>query len=205
MPVLINRKICDNAKECNGISVCKTGALSWDEKNKTIIISNEKCINCGLCEKACIVSAIHLAKTKEDYERIKKEIDSDPRKISDLFVDRYGAQPIHPAFLIDEKKFILEVLEYRNIVVCEIFDDNSIMCLLSSIPIKTILENKQVKYRKIMLNTNKIKKDYAIKKLPALLIFKNGLLHGKIEGYYKNEDKEQLKTRVNNIFEEIKQ
>ena len=33
---------------------------------------------------------------------LKKEIDEDSRKASDLFVDRYGATPIHPAFLINE-------------------------------------------------------------------------------------------------------
>ena len=36
MAVLINFKICDNAKECNGIEVCPTGALSWDKKNQNL-------------------------------------------------------------------------------------------------------------------------------------------------------------------------
>jgi len=51
------------------------------------------------------VGAIRFARNKEEYKRIKKEIDEDPRKVSDLFVDRYGAVPVHPAFLIDESKF----------------------------------------------------------------------------------------------------
>jgi NAD-dependent dihydropyrimidine dehydrogenase PreA subunit len=38
MAVLVNFKICDNAKECGGIEVCPTGALSWDEENETIKI-----------------------------------------------------------------------------------------------------------------------------------------------------------------------
>ena len=41
MSVLINFKICDNAKECGGIEVCPTGALSWDEENETIKIDND--------------------------------------------------------------------------------------------------------------------------------------------------------------------
>jgi len=32
----------------------------------------------------------------------KKEIDKDPRKASDLFVDRYRAQPVQEAFLIPD-------------------------------------------------------------------------------------------------------
>ena len=37
MSVLINFKICDNAKECSGVEVCPTEALSWNEKKKNII------------------------------------------------------------------------------------------------------------------------------------------------------------------------
>ena len=32
MAVLVNFKICDNAKECGGITVCPTGALSYDDE-----------------------------------------------------------------------------------------------------------------------------------------------------------------------------
>ena len=88
MAVLINFKICDNAKECNGIAVCPSGALSWDEKKKTIFIDNSKCTSCGKCEKACMVNAIKVAKTKKEYDKFKKEIDGDDRTTSDLLVDR---------------------------------------------------------------------------------------------------------------------
>ena len=83
MSVLINFKICDNAKECGGIEVCSTGALSWDDKKETIVIDNTKCISCGLCEKACPIGAITVAKTEEEYEKIKKKIDDDPRTIEE--------------------------------------------------------------------------------------------------------------------------
>lgn len=122
MPVLINFKICDNAKECNGIEVCSTGALSWDEKKKTIIIDNSKCISCGKCEEACMVDAIRVAKDEKEYKRIKKEIDQDPRKVSDLFIDRYGGTPIHPAFLIPENKFKVEVFEASKPTAAELFN-----------------------------------------------------------------------------------
>lgn len=45
MAVLVNFKICDNAKECSGIEVCPTQALSWDEKEETIVIDNNKSFN----------------------------------------------------------------------------------------------------------------------------------------------------------------
>ena len=43
MAVLRNYKICDNAKECGGIAVCSTGALSWNEEKETIEISKILC------------------------------------------------------------------------------------------------------------------------------------------------------------------
>ncbi|MBU0897971.1 MAG: 4Fe-4S dicluster domain-containing protein [Patescibacteria group bacterium] len=62
MSVLINFKICDNSKDCNGIKVCPVGAIFWDEKRKTVAVNNKKCISCGMCEKSCLIGAIRVAK-----------------------------------------------------------------------------------------------------------------------------------------------
>ena len=66
MVVLINFKICDNVKECSGIAVCPVSALTWDDKNKMIIIDDSKCILCKKCEDSCMVGAIKVAKTEEE-------------------------------------------------------------------------------------------------------------------------------------------
>ena len=121
MPVLINFKICDNAQECNGIAACKAGALSWDSKKKTIVIDNYKCISCGVCAPTCMVDAIKVAKTDAEYKKFKKEIDEDPRRREDLLVDRYGAQPMHKAFLTRQKGFDREILTYHDLAVAEFF------------------------------------------------------------------------------------
>jgi NAD-dependent dihydropyrimidine dehydrogenase PreA subunit len=199
MPVLINFKICDNAKECNGIAVCPTGALTWNEKKKCIEIDNEKCISCGKCEKACMVDAIFIARNEKEYQKIKKEIDDDPRKRSDLFIDRYGAEPIHPAFLIKEDKFQAEVLESEKLVMAELFEDDSIMCLLKSIPIKDLLADYAIKYRKVKTG-KELNEEYKIKKLPALLFFEKGKILGKIEGYYDNKQKIKLCKKIKAII-----
>jgi NAD-dependent dihydropyrimidine dehydrogenase PreA subunit len=200
MPVLINFKICDNAKECNGIQVCPTGALSWNETKKTIIIDNTKCISCGSCEKACMVDAIRVAKTKKEYDKIKKEMDKDPRKVSDLFIDRYGAQPVHPAFLISEDKFNLEVLESTKLTVVEVFKNESIMCLLYSIPIKDLFDNFDIKYRKMEIEDDALLDKYKIKKLPVLLFFRAGKLIGKVEGYYDDSKEKEIKKKIDKII-----
>ncbi len=201
MPVLINFKICDNAKECNGIAVCPTKALSWDDKKKTIIIDNSKCISCGKCESACMVDAIRVAKTSKEYEKLKKEIEKDPRKASDLFIDRYGAQPIHAAFLINEDKFNFEVLEADKLTVAELFNSESIMCLLRSIPIKELFRDADIKYRKVELKNDALLKKFDVKQLPSLLFLKDGKVIEKVEGYYDMSKKGELLEKIKRILE----
>jgi len=201
MTVLINFKICDNSKDCNGISVCPTKTIYWDEKNKTIKIDNSKCICCGKCEESCPVEAIKVAKNEKEYDKIKKEIEKDPRKVSDLFVDRYGAEPISLAFLIDKDKFNIQILESTKIAAVEFFSKNSIKCLLHSIPIKSLFEGVDIKYRKINVsNEDPLLKNYDVKELPVLLFFKDGKLIGKIEDYYKNDKEKELKKKVDSII-----
>lgn len=202
MPVLINFKICDNAKECGGICVCPTGALSWNEKKKQIEIDNEKCLSCGLCVPECPVDAILVAKTENEYNKIKKELDADTRKRSDLFIDRYGAAPIQTAFLISDKEFQMEVLDFEGLTAVEFFSDDC-MCLLKSIPIKDLLEGCHAEYRKINPGKELMKK-YKTKELPALLFFKKGKLLGKVEGYYDKKKKEELMGKIKKIVGKIK-
>lgn len=200
MSVLINFKICDNAKECSGIAVCPTGALSWDEGQKTIVIDNTKCISCGKCVGPCPVQAIRVARTDEEYQRIKKEFDIDPRKISDLFVDRYGASPVDEACLLPAGKFNLEVLGSDKLVAVEFFNDDSIQCLRYSIPIKELFAGVDLKYRRFQARDDVLMKEFKVGKLPSLLFFKNGKLLGKIEGYFYQKDKRELVRKIKQIL-----
>lgn len=124
-----------------------TGVFSWGEQG--LMIDNEKCISCGKCEKACMVSAIKVAKNKEEYQRIKKEIEEDPRTINDLLVDRYGAKPIDIAMIGNEDEIEMK-MEAKRPMMIELYNEDSIMCLLKSIPIKEIADtfDKDTRYRK---------------------------------------------------------
>jgi NAD-dependent dihydropyrimidine dehydrogenase PreA subunit len=198
MAVIINFKICDNAKDCNGIAVCPTGALAWDEKKQRIKINNKKCISCRKCEKACMTESIHVSKNKKEYRKIQKEIKDDPRHIGDLFVDRYGAQPINPAFITPENKFERHILEYDKLSAVEFFNNDSIMCLLKSIPIKELIGPMNIRYRKVEVGKGLAKK-YQVKKLPALLFFKKGRLLGKIEGFWEAKKREDLREKIEKL------
>lgn len=200
MAVLINFKICDNAKECGGIEVCPTGALSWDEENETIKIDNDKCISCGACEKKCPIGAISVAHTEEEYNKKKDEIEKDPRTTKDLFVDRYGAAPLSEFFMISEEELNNKIGEGITLVEC--YEDDSIQCLLKSIPIKDITTDmpKDTLFYKVESGEN-IKDKYSVTNLPSLLIFKNRNYLGKIDGYYNTEQKEEFIEKINKILE----
>jgi hypothetical protein len=125
-------------------------------------------------------------------------MEEDPRIVSDLFIDRYGAELKQSAFFI-EKGIDLEILQANRLAVLELFNDDSIQCLAFSIPIRELFKGfKEMKYRKT--SNPEIEKKYDVKQLPALLFFKDGKLLGKIEGYYDFKQKEELKNKINEIL-----
>jgi len=207
MPVVINFKVCDNAEACNALNVCPTGAFRWNNEKKTLEVNDEKCINCGLCatsEESCQVGAIRFAQNSEELEKIQKEIENDPRTIADLMADRYGGQPINMPFCCSEEE-LTKVLTTSKPCIIELFNDDSIECLIKSIPIKQILNNtvEDAVYRKVEIKTNEILDQYDVKKLPALLIFKTGKFLGKFEGYIEDNNKEMLFKEINRIINTI--
>ena len=200
MAVLVNFKICDNAKECGGIAVCPTGALSYDDEKESIIIDNDKCISCGKCESECPIGAIMVARTDEEYDKLKEEIDNDTRTTKDLFVDRYGATPLSDFFMI-ESDDIENKVNNDGITLIELYNDDSIQCLLKSIAIKDLTKDlpKDTLFYKAEANDD-VLNTYNVKELPSLLVFKQGEFLGKVEGYYEVDNKEDLLHNMNKLL-----
>lgn len=201
MSVLINFKICDNDKACSGMAVCPKEVFSWNEERQSLEIDNSKCISCGLCEKACMVSAIKVAKDLEEYEKLKSEIENDPRTINNLLVERYGGKLIDLAMEGTPEDINIKVDSNNRPMIVELYNEDSIMCLLKSIRVKEIADaySKNTRYRKIEVKDNHLLQKYDIKELPSLLFFKNGELVGKIEGYFEESEKEELINQIKNI------
>ena len=204
MSVIINFKVCDNAEACNGIKVCPVGAFQWNAEKKTLEIDEDKCINCGKCAtstESCEVGAIRFAKDEEGLQKIKKEIEEDKRTIKDLMVDRYGAQPINMPFYCKEDE-LQKVISTKRTVLIEVFNEDSEECLIKSIPVKEIFDNLKddnLAYRKLEVETDGFMKKYDIEELPSILIFKSGKVIGKIDGYYSNDEKEELFAKIKEI------
>lgn len=204
MPVIRNYKICDNAKSCNAINVCPTGAFKWNEDKKTLEIDKDLCIDCGLCatsEDSCPIGAIKFAKTIEELKKLEEEIENDPRSFADLVIDRYGCQPIGYPFSCTKEDLLL-ALTSSKICLVEILKEELEECLIKSIPIKDIMNGikEEVIYRKLEDDIDDLVDKYNIETMPALLIFKDNELIGKIEGYYSIEQKDELINKINEII-----
>jgi NAD-dependent dihydropyrimidine dehydrogenase PreA subunit len=200
MPIAINFKVCDNSPDCLAILVCPTKALYFDKEKKSLIIDNSKCTNCGKCIPECEVDAIKFAKDDKELKKVQEEIDSDSRKASELFIDRYGGEPQDNRFFCPSEKFDIQILQATKLTIVECFDEESIHCLVYSIPIKELFEDDDIAYRKFAVEDEKFKTQYNIKKLPALLFFNEGKIKGKIEGYYSMDNKKELVSEINKLL-----
>ncbi|MCL2339060.1 MAG: 4Fe-4S binding protein [Proteobacteria bacterium] len=199
MSVLINFKMCSNGWQCNCPEVCPTGAFYYDKDEKTLKIDNAKCISCGLCAKACPIAAVCVAKSQAEYEKIQAEIDADPRRMEDLFVEKLGADPIAVPYTPDQAE---KLVSEQELVCLELKQDESKWaCQLKSNSIMHIIDMRKIKYASVV-DTESLAKKYNVSDFPALVFFKDGVQIGKIEGYFENSESEQalLKNRIKKII-----
>jgi len=205
MPPLINFKICDNSADCNGIPTCPTGVFYFDEIEKTLKTDLSKCIECAACADCCSVNAIRYAKDEEEFAQIQKEIDEDPRKISDLFCDRYGSDTVIDTytFELSPEKLANRINSNRPVII-EFNTPSTIECLLKSIPIQFIQDqfHKDATYSKFFVDENDFAK-YEITKTPCLRFYNKGKLLGSVDGFYENDDKFDLFEIINSINKKI--
>lgn len=199
MPAIINYKICDQSSECSGIDVCPVGAIKYNEDIGKIEIDKSKCLSCGLCENACPIGAIGVAKNKEEYEELISEIENDPRSVNDLFVDRYGADVINTQSVVKLEN-LEQLIQEKRMILIEVYNDESINCLLKSIPYSNILDNTRIDGI-FKCNVGDIYQSaLSVSILPSLLIIIDGKIINKVEGYFEIEDQQKLFDIINDTI-----
>lgn len=99
-----------------------------------------------------------------------------------------------------EPNDIEEKIKSNKIVLIELYNDDSIQCLLKSIPIKELIKDlpDTTMFYKVECDDN-IQEKYGIKELPSLLLFKEGDLLGKVEGYYTSDEKSKLLDKIRKV------
>lgn len=198
MAIKLNFNICDNAPECSGIAVCPTKAIYWDEEalnplseKGSICIDNGKCIACGNCvgENGCPVGAIIFANSEDELEELTEEYETDLTKVESLFVDRYGAAPIDEDICKRHSELKEIIKNNHGIVLVEEFSDWSIQCLLSSIPVDTIIDEvkaitgiNDICYYRIDM-TEEIEEGT---ELPILNVYREDKMLCQIQGFLDN-------------------
>lgn len=209
--VLINRSICDNAPECSGIAVCPTGALYFDDEKECIAFNEELCCDCGACADSdgdgCPIGAILHASDDAEYERLKAEIEAETRTAEDLNVERYGASPIDKC--LEAENWEDYVANNQDaLLLLEFFTDNSIHCLLHSIPISSLDEEiGHFLHKKVFVENAEVMDSISVLRgrelagLPILVCFKGGQCLGAIEGYYEDKDRDEFVMRLHQIVD----
>lgn len=198
MAIQINWNICDNADACSGIEVCPTGALFWNNKNKTIAINNDLCISCRLCcgPSGCPIGAIMVTDTEEDFIKAREIIDNDTRTKEQLFVERYGA-PIDENICIDISEITAKVA--NGIVFIEkFFNDARIHCLLRSIKVDDI--RYKLGLSSMLYYKCELAHDDGTTCYPRLEIYKNGKLLGVIEDYFEDTQIDIFIAKIEKIL-----
>lgn len=189
MPVILNLKRCDNVKECSAPAVCPTHAFYWDEENNTLATDISKCINCGLCEKACPSGAVLVVADEGEYKATLKLIEKDPQTVEDLFVDRYGAMTVGNTKELSLADIDEVIKDCTNLIAIEVLDADNPLCLISAVPYSIIFGGKIIPLYKIMVSgemLRDVKAYFDLECDPALILCKNGKIIEKYQGQVKD-------------------
>ncbi|AVX21550.1 MAG: 4Fe-4S binding protein [Bacillota bacterium] len=74
MPIYIDKKLCDQNKDCPAATYCVPLALRYDKERGEIVYDREKCMSCGTCVVHCGPGAIYFAQDDEELALLVEEL-----------------------------------------------------------------------------------------------------------------------------------
>jgi len=201
---ILRTNLCDNNPVCQVISECNNEAVFFDLKTNTVCIDEDKCIACGICKIHC--SLFVIVHSESDYLYTKENIRKDPRKQSDLQVERFSADVVDKYYLINEVGFQESINTFTKSInglsFVEIVLKKQNECLYNSIPVSDIIGGLHL-YRKIVVENvddEFIRKAIGFDNYPVILVYNNGELKEKIYSVFKESDnKKQLINQIKQI------
>ena len=158
-------------------------------------------MNCGACAEACPVEAILFGVDEDDYWKKKEIVDNDTRTLEELNVERFGATPMEPNAVLNVSDIESVVNSAASsIVLIELFNGDSIDCLLHSIRVEEIMSwfDKHPDYHKAEVQEDDNISCFEVENLPAILVFKDTQYRGNVSGHYSDngEDKSILRRKL---------
>lgn len=207
MPVIINYKVCDLGRGCPCIPACPTSAWYWDEKNKRPAVDNSKCNNCGICTKTCPARVISGALDEKGIEKLKRELDSDPRAQKTLCNERFNIEPKDELIAVDSFTFEKEVLNSEGVIIVDFWaPEFSARCKNGTMLYSELLPETghKVKFKKMNVHENEaFCRELGITTLPALVVYHKGEIVDHIAAKIGLAEKEQIQERITDALKSI--
>lgn len=204
MPVVINYKICDLARECGGIAVCPTKAFFWNEKTQRPDVDNNKCTSCGLCSLECPVGAILVARTPRELAHLKKIIANDPRLEKELWRERLGTQPGRTppkAAIVTPDNFQKEILQTKGLVALDVWSEATLDCRYHSLLWENLGFADKISLKKLDGGKHQnLLRRLKVTVIPTLIFFNNGQEQGRRGGYLYRKDEPALKQLIRRLI-----
>jgi hypothetical protein len=154
----------------------------------------------------CDVKAIRYGATAEEYQKIEREIERDPRTITELFIDRYGAMPVDDAYVFElTPDRLRKRINVRRPMIIEFNRRETIACLLRSVPIADIQEqfHPDATYAKFFIKESEFEQ-YGVTKTPCLRFYYNNELLGQIDDYFEKDYKYAYLDQIYKMGRKIK-
>jgi thioredoxin 1 len=185
MPVIIDPRICEKQVICDLMRVCPMNAIYQDKKG-AVEIDNTKCNECLRCVKACPYLAVRFAKDMDELGGIEGKMRENFNVNAHLRnIYGSGAGSIGKAEL-DDSNF-KEKISAKTPTLVSFWGAHSGVIAGSLKWIAEKYEGKlKVAHIKVAENP-KSRKDYAITTTPTLILFRNGLELGRLEGIRHRE------------------